>query len=232
MFGLTKIQEATLRAAEALLQNATRIDHGPAVGQDEPHIEVRGTYRGVSASVGVRRKGQTSHVIARILLAGRTFDLPLGISPVAMTGHVNLTGNPEFDERYDANGAPKSVIRALVDPEAQRLVLTARPSSLEAKGDSIRIGLYSKQIDQQRLRTLLDLGAHLLVNIPRAIQAAGEGSYLQSGSFTNHPEVVEARRKHDRLVWAVFGCIGLVVLVVFLVLLAGFLLPLLSTLFG
>jgi hypothetical protein len=144
-------------------------------------------------------------------LAGNTYGVVCLVTPPAQLSRSGpAMGDPEFDAHHDVVGAPRAVLAQIFNPTV-RTRMKLHPCSMRFDADHVEIVLGSSSRTLDSVAAQLAIAATILDELPGAIRAAGEGRYLELGSFSTHPEVAAQASRASKTRLTVLIILGLFV---------------------
>jgi len=161
----------------------------------------RGTYRGYQVLIEYRpqlggHRGGPASVDAEVYGTTRGVQFDMSVVAQFPDPEYQITGDPNFDNRYDVRGAPMSVLRWLfADTELRGRILAVPRIALGLEQEHLRLDGIPLQLDPDMLRAYLDIACLIFERLPLAIERSGALAATGGRSLEFHPEV-QARKRN------------------------------------
>lgn len=157
---------------------------------------------GVRGGYGGRRATLRVYAIQRfpdglsVELEGPTLGARCSVSPPAVFRSGPLTGDQEFDARFEIYSVPKALGLRLFDAPVRAQMKLHPSTSLNLEGDRVSLhgGSHPRPVDW--VAAQLGIAAMVLDRLPDAVRSVAEAG---QPSVATHPEVVEDARRRTRL---------------------------------
>ncbi|MBL8680862.1 MAG: hypothetical protein JNK05_16905 [Myxococcales bacterium] len=192
--------KSTLEIASLLLDSA----HSPAGDR------ARGTFAGVPVELRFVDRGVGSYTDLYteivVLGAGVRRDLHLAVVPrrekhagyvnEGLATHVRL-GDAAFDDAFLVEAAPADVVRALMDEDARRAMLSHGRVGLHTTTDGLMIEREAWMDEPDEIRPLIALAVRIAANVDGAFLAADRAQAERAGYRTGPIADLDAARRQE-----------------------------------
>jgi hypothetical protein len=126
---------------------------------------------------------------------GPTCGVTCSISTPAVFRSSPLTGDPEYDARYEISAVPAAIGPLVFGPEVRAQLKVARPGFLRVEDNHVLIANTSQPHPVDQVAAQLAVAAMILDRVPDAMRTVGGAAYAMGAP---HPEVVQHARSTTR----------------------------------